>query len=104
MNFKNMIMTLKFYIQRSNSYLSIINACMILIVMLKSFNLDVSKYVPILIVVGVTCLIFVGYMDNKLGFYSAEVMAINKRNPVQNKMFKRFDELEERLKRIEDRL
>jgi putative Mn2+ efflux pump MntP len=76
---------------------------MILVVLLKSFNLDVSKYVPILILIGVGCLVIVGYFDNKLGFYSAEIIARNKRNPIQIKMFSRFDDLENRLIALEKR-
>ncbi len=101
MNFKKLIMTVKFYIQRSSSYLSIVNACMILVVMIKSLNLPIQKYLPILIGLGAIGLIIWGWLDNKLGLYHEEVLAINRRNPVQIKMFKRFDDLEERLKKME---
>ena len=96
-------MTVKFYIQRSSSYLSIVNACMIMVVMIKSLNLPIQKYLPILIGIGAIGLIIWGWLDNKLGLYHEEVLAINRRNPVQIKMFKRFDDLEERLKKIEGR-
>lgn len=96
-------MTLKFYIQRSSSYLSIVNACMIMVVMIQSLNLPIQKYLPILIGLGAIGLVIWGWLDNKLGLYHEEVLAINRRNPVQIKMFKRFDDLEERLKKIEGR-
>lgn len=101
---KKKIMTIKFYIQRSSSYLSIINACMIMIVMLKSFNLEIDKFLPLLIGMGTLGLILWGWLDNKLGLYHEEVMAINKRNPVQNKMFNRFNDLENRLMNIEKKM
>ena len=101
--FKKIMMTIKFYIQRSSSYLSIINACMILVVMIKSFNLSIQKYLPILIGVGAIGLVIWGWLDNKLGLYHEEVLAINRRNPVQIKMFKRFDEIEERIKQWEQK-
>lgn len=99
--FKKIMMTIKFYIQRSSSYLSIVNACMIMVVMIQSLNLPIQKYLPILIGVGAIGLVIWGWLDNYLGLYHEEVLAINKRNPVQIKMFKRFDDLEERLKKME---
>jgi hypothetical protein len=100
---KKTIMTVKFYIQRSSSYLSVVNACMIMVVMIRSFNLPIQKYLPILIGLGAIGLVVWGWIDNKWGLYHEEMLAINRRNPIQIKMFKRFDDLEERLKRIEDK-
>lgn len=97
-------MTLKFYIQRSSSYLSIVNACMILVVMIKSFNLPIQKYLPILIGVGAVGLVIWGWLDNYLGLYHEEVLAINKRNPVQIKMFKEFDDIKKEIKELKERL
>lgn len=99
--FKKIVMTIKFYIQRSSSYLSIVNACMIMVVMIKSLHLPIQKYLPILIGLGAIGLVIWGWLDNKLGLYHEEVLAINRRNPVQIKMFKRFDDLENRLIKIE---
>lgn len=93
-------MTLKFYITRSQSYLSIINACMILVVLLNQLKLSITKYVPVFIFLGVVVLITWGYIDNKLGLYHEEVLAINKRNPVQQKMFQRFDDLEKKIDKL----
>lgn len=100
MQFKKIIMTLKFYITRSQSYLSIINACMILVVLLNQLKLSITKYVPVFIFLGVVVLITWGYIDNKLGLYHEEVLAINKRNPVQQKMFQRFDDLEKKIDKL----
>lgn len=100
MRFKKIIMTLKFYITRSQSYLSIINACMILVVLLNQLKLSITKYVPVFIFLGVVVLITWGYIDNKLGLYHEEVLAINKRNPVQQKMFQRFDDLEKKIDKL----
>jgi len=68
---------------------------MIMVVMIKSLNLPIQKYLPILIGLGAIGLIIWGWLDNKLGLYHEEVLAINRRNPVQIKMFKRFDDLED---------
>lgn len=100
---KKTIMTIKFYIQRSSSYLSIVNACMILVIMIRSLNLPIQQYLPILIGFGAIGLVIWGWIDNKWGLYHEEMLAINKRNPVQIRMFKRFDDLEERLKRLEEK-
>lgn len=101
---KTFIMTIKFYITRSQSYLSIVNACMVLVVMLNQFNLSISRYVPILIFFGLIGLVTWGWMDNKFGLYHEEVLAINRKNPVQQKMFQRFDDLEKKIERIEREL
>lgn len=92
--FKKKIMTTKFYIQRSSSYLSVVNACMIMVVMIRSLNLPLQKYLPILIGLGAIGLVIWGWLDNLWGLYHEEMLAINKRNPIQQKMFKRFDDLE----------
>ena len=99
--FKKIVMTVKFYIQRSSSYLSIVNTCMIIVVMIRSLNLPIQKYLPVLIGLGAIGLVIWGWLDNYLGLYHEEVLAINRRNPVQIKMFKRFDDLENRLIKIE---
>jgi hypothetical protein len=98
---KKLVMTVKFYIQRSASYLSVINACMILVVMIRTLDLPLQQYLPLLISIGAVGLVVWGYIDNKWGLYHEEVLAINRRNPVQIKMFKRFDDLEQRLIKIE---
>ena len=100
-NFKRTMMTIKFYIQRSSSYLSIVNACMILVVMIRSLDLPLQQYLPLLIGLGAIGLVVWGWLDNYLGLYHAEVLAINKRNPVQIKMFQRFDDIEEKINKLE---
>lgn len=93
-------MTVKFYINRSQTYLSVINACMILVVLLNQLNLSVTKYMPILIALGIIGLITWGWIDNQYGLYHEEILAINRRNPVQQKMFQRFDDLEKKIDKL----
>lgn len=100
MNLKQIIMTVKFYINRSQTYLSVINACMILVVLLNQLNLSVTKYMPILIALGIIGLITWGWIDNQYGLYHEEILAINRRNPVQQKMFQRFDDLEKKIDKL----
>jgi hypothetical protein len=102
--FKKVMMTVKFYIQRSSSYLSIFNACMILVVMIRSFNLPLQKYLPLLIGLGAIGLGVWGWLDNYLGLYHEEVLAINRRNPVQIKMFEEFDAIKKEIKELKERL
>lgn len=100
MNLKQIIMMVKFYINRSQTYLSVINACMILVVLLNQLNLSVTKYMPILIALGIIGLITWGWIDNQYGLYHEEILAINRRNPVQQKMFQRFDDLEKKIDKL----
>ncbi len=92
----------KVRLQRSMSYVAIINSGMILFLMLsrlKEFGIDIQLthwFLP-LFVISIFGAIAVGHVDIKLGFFSEESRAVTKRNPV-------FSDIQERLERIENKL
>lgn len=92
----------KMRIQRSMSYLAIINSGMILFLMLsklKEFGIDIQLthwYLPVFII-SIIGAIAVGHIDVKLGFLTEEAGAVSRRNPV-------LTEIQEKLERIESKL
>ncbi len=92
----------KVYIQRSMSYIAIINGGMILFLMLsqlKNFGIDIplTQWFFPLFILSIFGAIAVGYVDVKLGFFREESGAISKRDPV-------LSEIKDRLQRIENKL
>lgn len=80
---KNSLVMVKIYISRTMSYVSIINAGMIFYIFIKGTNLNINMkiwFVP-LILVGTFLLIFIGYIEDKLGFFKLEIELRQKRNP-----------------------
>ena len=71
------ITIIKFYIQRSSVYLSIGNSIMLIFLLLGRFGIKISInkiWQYILIITGwIILMIFIGYMDNKLGLYKKEI-------------------------------
>ena len=93
---KKKLMLIKFYITRSQSYLSMINAGAILIILLKQFNVSVTEVAPIIAIIGLVMLAVLGYIETKKGFYSEEIKISSYKNPVIVFNLKRLDELEDK--------
>ncbi len=92
----------KIYIQRSLSYVAIVNSGMILFLMLsqlKAFGIDIplGQWFFPLFIISIIGAIAVGYVDVKLGFFREESGARSKRDPV-------LGEIRERLAKIENKL
>ena len=66
---------------------------------LKDFGIDIplTQWFFPLFILSIFGAIAVGYVDVKLGFFSEENKAVTKRNPV-------YDDILDRLKRIENKL
>ena len=90
------LMLIKFYITRSQSYLSMINAGAILIILLKQFNVSVTEVAPIVAIIGLIVLTILGYIETKKGFYSEEIKISSYKNPVIVFNLERLDELEDK--------
>lgn len=92
----------KIYIQRSMSYVSILNSGMILFLMLsrlEDFGIDINLtqwFFP-LFILSIFGAIAIGYVDVKLGFFSEESNAASKRNPVLFEMLTRLERIENKL-------
>ena len=98
----------KIRVQRSMSYISIINSGMILFLMLsrlKEFGINISLtqwFFP-LFIASIFAAIAVGHMDIKLGFFREESGAVAKRNPVLTDIQNRLESIENKLNRLKTR-
>ncbi|MBN1502872.1 hypothetical protein JW930_04970 [Candidatus Woesearchaeota archaeon] len=101
-NVRNFLINIKVYISRTSSYLSLLNTAMVLFLFLSNlekYNIDIrieDWIIPIFIVV-IILIIFFGFLEDKLGFYSQEQKTVQSRSPY-------FKDINERLKRIEEKI
>lgn len=91
---------LKMYATRAISYISVINAAMLVFLVisqLRSLGLDFNFKLAVAIGMPMFFLgiMILGYIDHKSGIYAAESAAFFRRNP-------EWKEMMDRLKRIED--
>lgn len=91
-------MYLKFLFSRGNGYLNLINTSMILIIFLRNFNLDLRKYYIPLMILGIFLLLSIGYIEDKLELYKAEIDVIQKKNTKLNNILNSLDRIESKLK------
>ena len=100
--FRKIFTEVKVKINRSMSYVSLINSGMILFLLLsrlENYGIDIELkqwFFPILII-GITGLIVVGILDDKLGFFHEEQKNVQKRNPYMKEIIERLDRIEKRL-------
>ncbi|MBW3019433.1 hypothetical protein KY329_04595 [Candidatus Woesearchaeota archaeon] len=94
----------KIFIQRSLSYVAILNSGMILFLMLaklENYGIDINLtkwFLPIFIMT-VAGMITVGFIDTKLGFFAEEKRRIHNRDPHEKDIIRRLDKIEKLLQR-----
>lgn len=100
--FRNLATESKVLIQRSMSYVAVLNSGMILFLMisrLENYGIDINLkkwFIPIFIIT-LCGMIMVGFIDTKLGFFAEEKRRMHSKDP-------NMREIIQRLRRIEDRL
>ncbi|MFC1691409.1 hypothetical protein ACFL0W_04470 [Nanoarchaeota archaeon] len=99
----------KLFIQRSMSYLAIINSGMILFLVLSQlerygYDLDLRTWLIPIFLGTLAAMVLFGYLEDKLGFYKTEVEAAQKRNPQINKVLERLDDLESQIKNLNKKI
>lgn len=93
----------KIWIQRTMSWISIINSAMILFLVLaklQDYGIKIhitAWFIPIYIGVILLMILF-GYLEDKAGFYREESRASAKRNPYFNEIIERLERIEKKLK------
>lgn len=100
---------IKIYLQRAMSYLIILNSIMLMFLFLdklKEMGLEFSfkKYYVPMCIVFIILLIFVGYLDTKLGFFKEEAKRAASRNPYFTETLENVKQINERLEKIENSL
>ena len=84
--------------QRSASYIGILNTSLVGLIYLNSKGLEISVWLFPLVFLGTAVgIILFGYAEDKLGFHKAEQEAFASRHPVFPTLFKRLDEIERKI-------
>jgi len=94
----------KVWIQRSMSYIAIVNSGMILFLLLAKlqdygFSIHITKWFFPIFLVSIVAMLVVGYLDDKLGFHKEEHLVSQKRNPYFQDIVERLDKIEKELKK-----
>ena len=104
MQLKKAILNLKIMINRTSSYIAILNAGMILFITLSTLkdagiiNIDLSKYLIPIYLLGFLVLIIVGYIDMfVLRAYKEELELQVKHNPVIMDMKNKIDMIAQKM-------
>jgi len=105
---KRKIVALKIYFDRARMYLGYINFFILNLVLINSFdNPEIKVFiyenklliVPVLFLVYMLLLIFIGYMDTKLGFRQEEMRNNAAINPVMQDLIRTVDEIRDEVKK-----
>ena len=102
---RSKIVHAKLFSQRGISYIAIVNSAMILFLLLSNLekygiDIDITQwFVPILIV-GMLGLTLIGYVEDKLGFFSTETEVAQRRNPQLNELLDRVKRIERKVGKL----
>jgi hypothetical protein len=108
---KMKLIAIKIYFDRARMYLGYINFFMLNIVLINSFDNPILKsyisdykwlMIPSLFIVYSLLLIFIGYLDTKLGFRQEEMRNNALVNPVMQDLLKHVHEIHEVLSEGKD--
>lgn len=99
---RSKIVHAKIFSQRTLGYIAILNAVMLLYLTLsdlKKYGVNVNIqhwFIPILLFFAFI-LVFVGYLEDKFGFFEEENKAVNRRNPQMSEVLERLERIEKKL-------
>jgi len=91
------------FYHRAISYISIINSSMILFILLDNLEkhgitINIKQWFFPIVIIGILGLVFIGYLEDKLGFYKAEQEKITQRNPQITEILEKIKLIEQRIK------
>jgi len=86
------------YINRARQYIGIINSSLLLVILLKSFDIVLAWYwYPVLIVCTVAVMLVFGFFDTILGFRKMEMLNVEHNHPIQMEIYKMVKEINKKL-------
>ena len=96
---------MKVYLSRALGYASLVNMALILFLALSNleqYGVDIvlEKWLIPIFIVLFFVLILLGFLEDKLGFFSEEQKVVNIRNPQMNEILNRLDRLEKKVDKI----
>ncbi len=62
------------------------------------FNIDIKSFVFLVYFIIMFFLVFIGFLEDRFGFFSVELDENSKRNPQINKIINKLDKIEKILK------
>ncbi|MDD5092006.1 MAG: hypothetical protein PHQ23_13960 [Candidatus Wallbacteria bacterium] len=104
---RNIVLVLKFYLQRTMSWVSLANSGMIMFLVFSKLQqeyrieMDISSFFIPLYLACLALMIFIGYLDDRLNLYSREARIAQNRSPFIVELFARLDRIEKQLERLE---
>lgn len=106
--FRNLAVYFKIWIQRAMSWVTIANSGMILFLVLSKLQeYGVSIYITMwfipLYIVVIILLMFLGYLEDKAGFFREEQRLSSLRNPYLVEISRKLDRIEKELKKSRKR-
>ena len=105
---KKKIIVLKIYFDRARMYLGYVNFFMLNLVLINSVDNQALKefiqeykllVIPILFFAYMALLIFIGYIDTKLGFRQEEMRNNASINPVMQDLIRGINEIKDEIKK-----
>ena len=103
-SFRKILIYSKLWIQRTMSWVAMINSGMILFLVLsklQDYGIKIyitAWFIPIYIAIVLLMILF-GYLEDRAGFYREESREAAKRNPYFREMLERLDKIERALKK-----
>lgn len=98
---RKLIINLKIWLSRSSSYISMANSGMILFILLQNLNISLKQWAIPLYLLFMSLLVLVGYIEDRMGFFRAEIESRNDRNPYMSRILNKLDEIDNRIQKIE---
>jgi hypothetical protein len=102
---RHLLITYKVYLSRANGYAGIISLGMLLYLSisdLKKYGILIkldTYFFPILLFV-IAFLIFLGWVDDKIGLFREEIRFITRRNPQMEEVLEQLKSIKEDLKNL----
>ena len=97
---------IKIYLARANSYLIIMNSGALMFLLLDKLkaygvNINIQLYGILICILGFSALIFIGWLDSKLGLFEQESKRASDRNPYATETLKNTKLILEKLNQHE---
>ena len=106
LEFRKFLVYSKLWVQRTMSWVAIANSGMILFLVLsklQDYGMQIyitAWFIPIYLGV-ILIMIFLGYLEDKVGMYREESRASASRNPYFKEIIERLEKIEKDIKKIE---
>lgn len=107
-NLKNKLMKFKIYIQRAMSWISILNAGMLLFLVFSTlekygYDINMRKYLIPIFLATLGIMFILGYIEDKLELFNEENRIVSEKNPYFTDISKKLERIEDKINKIESK-